>query len=86
MGTTASRQAHERGNLGYFRPVRLAFGDNVHLFMEQALDHAAKVLLILSPLYKEKATARTGGVGLEFSMITSELFESLARNKKFIQL
>ena len=62
----------------------LHLGDNVHLFMEQALDHAAKVLLILSPLYKEKATARTGGVGLEFSMITSELFESLARNKKFI--
>jgi hypothetical protein len=52
--------------------------------MEQALERAAKVLLILTPAYKEKATARTGGVGFEFSMITSDLFESLAKNKKFI--
>jgi hypothetical protein len=62
----------------------LRIGENVHVFMEQALDRAAKVLLVLTPVYKEKATTRTGGVGFEFSMITSELFETLASNKKFI--
>jgi CRISPR/Cas system CSM-associated protein Csm3 (group 7 of RAMP superfamily) len=62
----------------------LSFGENVHVFMEQAIDRAAKVLLILTPTYKAKASARAGGVGFEFSMITSELFENLARNKKFV--
>lgn len=59
-------------------------GDNLHVFMEQAVERASKVLVILTPTYKEKATRRKGGVGFEFSMITSEIFETLASNKKFL--
>lgn len=62
----------------------LSIGDNVHTFMERAVERANKVLLILTPNYKDKATARRGGAGFEFSLITSELFDSLAENKKFL--
>lgn len=59
-------------------------GDNLHVYMEHSIDCADKVLLILTPTYKEKATSRRGGVGFEFGLITSELFETLAENQKFL--
>jgi len=56
----------------------------MHVFMERSIQHAKKILLILTPLFKEKADERKGGAGYEFSMIASELFDSLANNNKFL--
>lgn len=59
-------------------------GKNLHFFMERAIEDSEKVLLILTPTFKEKASKRQGGAGYEFSMIVSELVENLSGNNKFI--
>ncbi|MEM9299788.1 MAG: toll/interleukin-1 receptor domain-containing protein [Bacteroidota bacterium] len=59
-------------------------GKNMTHYMEKSVDEADKVITILTPNYKKKADDRTGGVGYEYSMITSELFTSQNTNNKFI--
>lgn len=64
----------------------LKVGDNLHVFMEQSVQHANKILLILTPIFKEKAEGRKGGTGYEFSMMASELIASLSDNNKLIPI
>ncbi len=64
----------------------LGIGDNFQVFMENGIEKANKVLLIFTPHYKEKAMSRKGGVGYEYSLINSELYEVLANNKKFLPI
>jgi CRISPR/Cas system CSM-associated protein Csm3 (group 7 of RAMP superfamily) len=64
----------------------LGFGDNFHVFMEDGIARAKKVLLIFTPQYKEKASLRHGGVGYEYSLINGELYDTLAQNKKFLPI
>lgn len=54
-------------------------------FMEKAVNQADKVLLIMTPKYKDKADNRLGGVGYEYSMISQELYEKID-NDKFIPI
>jgi len=62
----------------------LPTGGNLTYFMEQALLSANKVLIILTPNYKQRAEKRINGVGYEFAMITQDLFQNQTDNTKFI--
>jgi len=69
-----------------FDEYDLKYGDNLHVYMEESVQRAKKTLVILTPLYKEKAEGRHGGAGYEYSMINSQLFDSLHDNKKVIPI
>ena len=62
----------------------LSVGKNMTYFMENSLEVAHKVIMILTPNYKLKANNRKGGVGFENSMISQELFKNQKDNTKFI--
>lgn len=59
-------------------------GRNLNHFMERAVAEADKVLLILTENYKRKAKNREGGIGFEYSMITTEWFQNQTGKVKFI--
>jgi len=62
----------------------LSPGKNLAYFMEKAVLQSDKILIILTPNYKQRAESRVSGVGYEFSMISQELFENQSDNTKFI--
>ncbi|MHC0440983.1 toll/interleukin-1 receptor domain-containing protein [Flavobacterium sp. 3-210] len=64
----------------------LKTGSDLPYFMEQSIEKADKVLIILTPNYKVRAEERTRGVGYESTMITQELFESPITNIKFLPI
>lgn len=59
-------------------------GDRIPFFMEQAVSTADKVIIVCTPIYKQKADSREGGVGYEGNIITDELYKGIAR--KFIPI
>ncbi len=61
-------------------------GKNLTHFMENSLEVADKVLIILTKEYKDKALGRTKGAGVEYSLITSEISENIADNVKYIPI
>lgn len=61
--------------------VKLPLGAELNAFMEQMISKANRVLLILTPKYKEKADARQNGVGYESVLISSELYKNQGSNK-----
>ncbi|MCJ7449526.1 MAG: toll/interleukin-1 receptor domain-containing protein [Bacteroidales bacterium] len=63
----------------------LKAGKPMTQFMEKSVNNSNKVLLIMTPNYKDKADNRTGGVGYEYSMITQELYLK-QDNEKFIPI
>ncbi|MFN8274775.1 MAG: toll/interleukin-1 receptor domain-containing protein [Flavobacteriaceae bacterium] len=62
----------------------LAAGKELTHFMENGLEKADKVLIILTEQYKKKAETRSGGTGFEYSLISQGLYELQADNEKFI--
>ena len=50
-------------------------------FMEKSISEADKVIIIMTPNYKKKANKLVGGVGYEYSIITSEIFANIPTNK-----
>ena len=63
----------------------LKAGKAMTQFMEKSVNNADKILLIMTPNYKDKADNRTGGVGYEYSMVTQELYVK-QDNDKFIPI
>lgn len=59
-------------------------GKNAAHFMENSISKADKVLLIFTENYKTKAMNRTGGVGVEYSIVNIELSDDISNNKKYI--
>jgi hypothetical protein len=53
----------------------LRAGRSMTHFMERAISTADKVILVMTPKYKEKADSRAGGVGYEYSIISQEIYE-----------
>ena len=49
-------------------------GGDLNVFMEEKIKSADRVLLILTPVYKEKADNRVNGVGYESVLISSDLY------------
>lgn len=62
----------------------LEAGGNMTHFMESSVERSDKVITILTPNYKVKSENRTSGVGYKYSLISQELFEIQANNRKFI--
>ena len=65
---------------------KLDLGKQWTQFMEESIKSSDKVLLILTPTYKEKADCRTGGAGYETTIITQELWTSTEDKVKFIPI
>ena len=61
--------------------VKQPFGTELNMFMEQLVTKADRVLLILTPKYKEKADARKNGVGYESVLIGGELYKNQGTTK-----
>lgn len=64
----------------------LAAGKELTHFMENGLEKADKVIIVLTEEYKKKADARTGGTGFEYSLISQGLYDLQANNDKFIPI
>ncbi len=54
--------------------------------MEDSLDKADKVLVVFTEKYKDKATDRTGGVGVEYSMLNSDISQDIINHNKYIPI
>lgn len=68
----------------YFEVIvdeKLPLGGDLNVFMEQMIKNADRVLLILTPKYKEKADTRQNGVGYESVIISSELYKDQGTTK-----
>jgi hypothetical protein len=63
----------------------LKLGANNNYFMEK-IESADKVLLVTTPEYKIKADNRTSGVGYEYQIISTEFFQNISSNSKFIPI
>lgn len=64
----------------------LAVGKELTHFMENGLEKADKVLVILTEDYKKRADDRQGGTGFEYSLISQGLYDLQAHNNKFIPI
>ncbi len=56
-------------------------GDDLPKFMEKAVSHADRVLVICSDAYVQKADDGKGGAGYEAMIVTGELVKNLTMNK-----
>jgi hypothetical protein len=57
------------------------YGNDLNLFMESAVRDSDFVLMICTSSYARRANSRTGGVGVESTIITGELYGSDNSNK-----
>jgi len=58
-------------------------GDQLPAFMGRAIRDNDYVIIVCTPLYKERSDARRGGVGYEGDIMTAEVFTQ-ANHRKFI--
>lgn len=56
-------------------------GSDLPLFMESGIRDSARVLIICTPAYRKKASARDGGVGFESMVLTAQLASDIASDK-----
>ena len=63
----------------------LQLGDRLTQFMETAVTEAEYVIILITKNYTEKADARTGGVGFETDLVTSDILVS-GKRRKFIPI
>jgi hypothetical protein len=61
------------------------YNNDFQLFMEMGLRDSDYVLLVCTPQYAKRADSRTGGVGMESTIITGEFYDPGKANK-FIPL
>ena len=61
----------------------LRLGHDRNHFMEKFIEKSDKVLIICDKKYKEKSNARSGGVGIETSIITPNVYNN-TQQEKFI--
>lgn len=61
-------------------------GANISYFMEKSLVESEKVLIIFTENYQAKATKRKGGVGVEYSILNTEVCQNITNNKKYIPI
>lgn len=61
--------------------VKQPFGTDINAFMEKMVSESDRVLLILTPTYKQKADNRENGVGYESVLISDELYKNQGSTK-----
>lgn len=69
----------------YLDQYDIAPGESFTHFMETSISKSDRVLVILTPSYKDKSLERKGGVGYEQQIISGEIISGMDR-KKFIPL
>jgi hypothetical protein len=62
----------------------MTVGGELTHFMESSIQKADKVVMILTPNYRNRAEGRAGGVGYEYSMISQGMYTAQVENDKFI--
>lgn len=62
------------------------YGSLLPSFMEQSITKSNRVICILTPNYKKKTDNLSGGVGYEYSIISSNIFKDSKNRTKFIPL
>ncbi len=62
----------------------LSPGKNASHFMEDSIEKADKILIIFTENYKDRASSREGGVGIEYSMLNREICDNIIDNDKYI--
>jgi len=60
-------------------------GESFTHFMEKSIEQTDKVIVILTPNYRQKSISRDGGVGYEQQIISGEIMSGIER-KKFIPI
>jgi hypothetical protein len=63
----------------------MVLGDHITEYMEKSVRENDFVLIICTPLYKQKSDSREGGVGYEGHVITGEVYAN-ANRRKFIPI
>ncbi len=64
----------------------IRLGNDLNFFMEKSVKRADRVLIIFTKNYKLKAEKRHGGVGYEYSIITSQFIKNRTSNTKFLPI
>lgn len=76
-----SKRLRENGIETLLDRYHLRLGGDKNKFMEEMIAKSHRALIILTPNYKTRADNRIGGVGYEYSLITSEVFKNQASSK-----
>lgn len=63
-----------------------SYGHDLHHFMETCVRDSDHVLLVCTPEYAKRANNRSGGVGVESTIITGEFYRSEKEGNKFIPI
>lgn len=61
--------------------VKQPFGSDINTFMEKMVAEADRVLIVVTPTYKQKADNRENGVGYESVLISDEIYTNQATIK-----
>lgn len=61
-------------------------GKNLPHFVETSISKAERIIIVFTPNYKLKADKRDGGVGYEYSIMNSELYNNQTSNEKVIPI
>lgn len=69
----------------FFDRFDLQIGSNNNYFMERIIE-ADKVLVIMTEKYKIKADTRTGGVGYEYQIVSSEISKDIVGTNRFLPI
>ncbi|MEM1339880.1 MAG: toll/interleukin-1 receptor domain-containing protein [Bacteroidota bacterium] len=64
----------------------LRLGRNLNHFMESSVNEADKIITVFTENYKLRSENRAGGIGYEYSMITSELYKNQIENTKVLPI
>lgn len=64
----------------------LSAGKSVTYFVENSIKRADRIIIVYTPNYKLKADKRTGGVGYEYSIINSGLYQNQTDSDKIIPI
>lgn len=75
----------QNGIIVYLDQYDINPGQSFTYFMESSITNSDKVIVILTPNYKDKSLERKGGVGYEQQIISGEIMSGMDR-KKFIPL
>ena len=78
----ATRLRRDGVNVTLDRPD-VALGDQIPEFMEKAIRENQFVVIICTPLYKQRSDSRMGGVGYEVDLMTAEMLNE-RNQRKFI--
>lgn len=61
-------------------------GRNLHTFIEDNIEKADKIIVVFTPIYRQKAEGRTNYAGAEYSIINVGLYQEIATQEKIIPI